>query len=39
MASCATFQICSKDSECPGGAVGSCVPIEPKGNAVGYCKQ
>jgi hypothetical protein len=31
------FRICSKDSECPGGAAGSCVPIEPKGGGIGYC--
>ncbi len=32
-----TFQVCSKDSECPGGAAGSCVSIKPKGNGIGYC--
>ena len=38
-ATCTTYQICSKDSECPGAATGSCVPIEPKGGGIGYCKE
>jgi len=35
-ASCSGYQICSKDSECPGGA--TCSPVEPKGAGIGYCK-
>jgi hypothetical protein len=35
--SCSTYQICSKDAECPGGGAGACVPIEPKGGGIGYC--
>jgi hypothetical protein len=36
-ASCTTYQICSQSSECPPSA-STCVPIEPKGNGIGYCK-
>jgi hypothetical protein len=34
-ASCSTYQICSRSSECPSGQ--SCVAVEPKGNGIGYC--
>jgi len=34
---CAGYQVCSKDSECPGGAAGTCAPVAPKGNGIGYC--
>jgi hypothetical protein len=31
---CTTFQICSQTTEC---STGTCTPIRPKGNDIGYC--
>ncbi len=33
-AACTTFQICAEQSDC---SSGTCTPIKPKGNDIGYC--